>query len=100
MPQNYNGKHKSKLNPTFWLEILTDDRAGIPISQLLEQSLHEQREQREFERQQSKKFNSVKPAGAQCPPTSMKTESPTILPKIRKDAPPVRVYASIEIFLF
>lgn len=89
MPKNYNRKHKSKLNPTFWHELITDDRAGIPLSQLLEQSLHGQRELLKFERQQLKSnLNPVKPAS---PPTSMKTESSTILPNNRKDAPPVKV---------
>lgn len=89
MPKNYNRKHKSKLNLTFWHEITTDDRAGIPLHQLLEQSLHEQRELRKFESQQLKSnLNSVKPTHAQRPPTSKKTESFT---NNRKDAPPIKV---------
>lgn len=94
MPRNSNRKPKSKLNPIFWYKITTDDRAGIPLHQLLEQSLHEQREQRKFEKQQLKSnLNSVNPAHTQCPSesTSVKTESSTILSNSRKDAPPVKV---------
>jgi ATP synthase F1 complex assembly factor 1 len=82
MPKNYNRKHKSKLNPTFSHEIITDDRAGIPLHQLLEQSHREQRERRGQQLKSS--LSLVKPASAQ---TSMKT----VLPNKIKE-PPFKVH--------